>query len=401
MIKVLLLENIHPIAQDHLEQAGFEVKSCKNSLSEDELLKEIQSVHVLGIRSKTRLKSDLLSSAPHLMSIGAFCIGTNQIDSLRASRLGVPIFNAPYNNTRSVAELIMAEVVSLARKLGDSNKLLHNGIWRKSSHGASEVRGKTLGIIGYGHIGSQVSVLAEAFGMRVIFYDIIRKLPLGNAKQIDHLDELLALSDFVSLHVPETEKTRNMMTQVQFQKMKKGSFLLNASRGCVVNIPDLIASLKAKHIAGAAIDVFPQEPKDNNDVFKSPLQDLPNVILTPHIGGSTREAQESIGIDVASHLIKFVKSGFTLGATNFPNVNLPLQHGCKRILNVHQNVPGVLGQINKIVSAVGVNIKSQYLATKGEIGYLVMDLDAKAALKVADLIAQIPANIKTRVPAVD
>ena len=394
----MLLENIHPIAQSYLEKAGFQVKSCKDSLNENELFKEIQSVHVLGIRSKTRLKSNLLSSAPCLISIGAFCIGTNQIDSQCASHLGIPIFNAPYNNTRSVAELIIAEIICLARKLGDNNKLLHNGIWQKSAAGASEIRGKTLGIIGYGHIGSQVSVLAEAFGMTVVFYDIVRKLSLGNAKQVDHLDELLALSDFVSLHVPETEKTRNMMTYLQFQKMKKGSFLLNASRGCVANIPDLIASLKAKHIGGAAIDVFPQEPKNNNDVFKSPLQNLTNVILTPHIGGSTREAQESIGIEVASHLIKFVKSGFTLGATNFPNVDLPLQHKCKRILNIHQNIPGVLGQINKIVSTVGVNIKSQYLATRKDIGYLVMDLDARAASKVAELIAKIPANIKTRVP---
>ena len=398
MIKVLLSENIHLIAQNQLEKEGFEVKFYKQALSKDELFEALQSIHILGIRSKTNLDADLLSSAKCLIGIGAFCIGTNQIDARCAASLGIPVFNAPYNNTRSVAELIVAEIISLARKLGESNQSLHCGIWKKTSIGSSEIRGKTLGIIGYGHIGSQVSVLAESLGMTVIFYDIVRKLCLGNAKQIDNLDDLLSVSDFITLHVPETEGTRNMMTYREFQKMKKGSFLLNASRGCVVNISDLIEALKSKHIAGAAIDVFPKEPKSNNDTFESPLQGLPNVILTPHIGGSTQEAQESIGIEVAGNIIHFIKEGFTLGAVNFPNVNLPLRQDCKRVVNVHQNVPGVLGQINKVVSTTGANIKSQFLTTKGEIGYLVMDLDAKDVSKVADLISQLSVSIKTRGP---
>ena len=398
MIKVLLSENIHFVAQNQLEKEGFEVESRKQALSKDELFKALQSVHILGIRSKTHLDAGLLSSAKCLIGVGAFCIGTNQIDIQCAARLGIPVFNAPYNNTRSVAELIIAEIISLARKLGESNQALHRGIWKKTSVGSNEIRGKILGIIGYGHIGSQVSVLAESLGMTVIFYDIVRKLCLGNAKQVDNLDDLLSISDFVTLHVPETEKTRGMMAHRELQKMKEGSFLLNASRGCVVNITDLIKALQSKHIAGAAIDVFPKEPKSNNDTFESPLQGLPNVILTPHIGGSTQEAQESIGLEVAGNIIHFVKEGFTLGAVNFPNVNLPLRGDCKRIINVHQNVPGVLGEINKVVSTTGANIKSQYLATKDEIGYLVMDLDAKDASKVADLISQLSVSIKTRGP---
>ncbi len=398
MIKILLSENIHLVAQTQLEKEGFEVEFYKQALGREELFKALKSVHILGIRSKTNLDADLLSSAKCLIGVGAFCIGTNQIDTEFAAHLGIPIFNAPYNNTRSVAELIIAEVISLARNLSESHQLLHRGVWKKTSVGSNEIRGKTLGIIGYGHIGSQVSVLAESLGMSVIFYDIVRKLCLGNAKQIDSLDNLLTASDFVTLHVPETEKTRNMIAARELQKMKKGSFLLNASRGCVVNIADLIAALKSKHIAGAAIDVFPKEPKSNNDTFESPLQGLPNVILTPHIGGSTEEAQESIGMEVAGNIIHFIKEGFTLGAVNFPNVNLSLRQDCKRIVNVHQNVPGVLGQINKIVSTTGANIKSQFLTTKGEIGYLVMDLDAKDASKVAHLIAKLPVSIKTRGP---
>ena len=398
MIKALLSENIHSVAQTRLRKEGFKVKFCKHALSREELSEALQSIHVLGIRSKTNLDSDLLSSAKCLIGIGAFCIGTNQVDTQCAASLGIPVFNAPYNNTRSVAELIIAEIISLARNLSESNQSLHRGIWKKTSIGSNEIRGKTLGIIGYGHIGSQVSVLAESLGMSVIFYDIVRKLCLGNAKQMDNLDDLFALSDFVSLHVPETEKTRNMITSREFQKMKKGRFLLNASRGSVVNIPDLITVLKSKHIAGAAIDVFPKEPKSNNDTFKSPLQGLPNVILTPHIGGSTEEAQESIGMEVVGNIIHFVKEGFTLGSVNFPSVNLPLRKDCKRIVNVHQNVPGVLGQINKVVSTTGANIKSQYLTTKGETGYLVMDLDSKDASKVAHLISQLPVSIKTRGP---
>ena len=397
-MKVLLSENIHTVAQKQLEKEGFEVTFHKQALNREELLEALQSVHILGIRSKTHLDADLLSSAKCLVGIGGFCIGTNQIDTQCAARLGVPVFNAPYNNTRSVAELVIAEIISLARNLSESNRSLHNGLWRKTSIGSNEIRGKTLGIIGYGHIGSQVSVLAESLGMTVIFYDIVRKLCLGNARQVDNLDDLFAVSDFVTLHVPETEKTRNMMTYREFRKMKKDSFILNASRGCVVNIADLIRVLKSKHIAGAAIDVFPKEPKSNNDTFESPLQGLPNVILTPHIGGSTQEAQESIGMEVAGNIIRFVKEGFTLGAVNFPNVNLPLRQDCRRIVNIHQNVPGVLGQINKIVSTTGANIKSQYLTTKEDIGYLVMDLDAKGASKVADLISQLSVSIKTRGP---
>lgn len=296
-----------------------------------------------------------------------------------------------------MAELILCEIIALARRLGDRNTAVHKGLWDKSAKGNFEIRGKTLGIVGYGHIGSQVSVLAESFGMNVVYYDILTKLPLGNSKQLANLDELLSQSDFVTLHVPETPQTQNMIAKAQLAKMKRGSFLLNASRGTVVNIPDLRDALKSKHVAGAAIDVFPEEPENNEQPFISELQNISNVILTPHIGGSTEEAQEKIGVEVATTMIRFINSGQTTGSVNFPNVDLPVQQEAHRILNIHKNVPGVLKQINGILSDLGANIQGQYLSTDSDIGYLIVDLDKDLSDKARDLIAQVPASIRTRI----
>lgn len=396
-IKVLLVEAIHPVAKDQLIQAGFDVDLIAHSPSENELIKLCQNYQALGIRSKTHLTSNFFNSQKQLEAVGAFCIGTNQIDLERANAVGVPVFNAPYSNTRSVAELVIAEIISLSRQLFDRSSGAHQGEWLKSAVGSREVRGKTLGIIGYGHIGSQLSILAESLGLSVVYYDIIKKLPLGNAKACQSLDELLMQSDFVSLHVPETPQTKDMITKTQLRLMKPQSFLINASRGTVVVIEDLAASLKENHLAGAAIDVFPVEPASNKEKFLSPLQGLKNVILTPHIGGSTEEAQYSIGLEVAESFIRYFKIGSTLGAVNFPNVDLPVQSGTKRILNVHKNEPGVLGEINSIVSKCGANILAQYLSTDSQIGYLVMDLEKAQAKEVAEQIKNLSRSIKTRV----
>ncbi len=394
-MKILLLENIHPCARDNLVEAGFQVDVEKGALSENQLLELLPSYQAIGIRSKTQLSGALLEKQSHLWAIGAFCIGTNQIDLGQANRSGIPVFNAPYSNTRSVAEMVIAEMICLSRQLGDANMAAHRGDWLKSAKGAHEVRGKTLGIVGYGHIGSQVSVLAEALGLRVIFYDIVKKLPIGNARGMDSLNELLSQSDFVSLHVPETDLTKKMIGPRELERMRKGSFLINASRGTVVDIGALVAKLKSGHLAGAAVDVFPEEPKSNDDRFVSELQGLKNVILTPHIGGSTEEAQEAIGHEVSQSLISFLKLGVTMGAVNFPQVNVPPKNGGYRLINVHKNIPGVLGQINGIVSAAGVNIKAQYLSTDPHIGYVVMDMEADNADSVVKQVAQLPTSIKT------
>lgn len=396
-LKILLTENIHTVAKERLSEEGFKVDLISHAPTEEEFLKLLPNYNVLGIRSKSEITQKILEANKHLLTIGCFCIGTNQVDLKNARKWGVPVFNAPHSNTRSVAELVIAEMISLSRQLGDRNTQAHIGGWVKSAEGAHEVRGKTLGIVGYGHIGSQVSVLAEAMGLRVIFYDIVKKLPLGNAVGKPTLGELLAESDFVTLHVPETPETKDMISKVELAWMKKGAHLINASRGTVVVIEDLVAALKEKHIAGCAIDVFPEEPASNKVKFTSPLQGLPNVILTPHIGGSTEEAQYAIGLEVAESFRRYLRIGSTSGAVNFPNVDLPVKQGTSRLLNVHRNEPGVLGEINGIISKAGANIEGQYLSTDPEIGYLVMDVHAAQVQALSDQIGKLDRSIRTRV----
>jgi D-3-phosphoglycerate dehydrogenase len=394
-MKVLLVENIHPTAVEAFQNAKLQVTLLKDSPSEQDLIKMLPDYQVLGIRSKTQLTTNVINACDHLYAVGAFCIGTNQIDLVTANRNGLPVFNAPYSNTRSVAELVIAEIISLARKLGDVNIAAHRKGWMKNAKGSFEVRGKTLGIVGYGHIGSQVSVLAEAMGLRVLYYDIIKKLPLGNAKPMDSIDQLFSESDFVTLHVPETALTHNMIRSDQLQAMKKGAYLINASRGSVVDIPALAAALKSGHVGGAAIDVFPYEPAGNAEAFESELQGLPNVILTPHIGGSTEEAQEAIGREVSHALIQFLQEGASRGAVNFPNVDVPPRIAPVRLINVHRNVPGVLGEINGIVSKTKGNIRAQYLSTDPEIGYLVMDIENVDGRVLSEQVGALKTSIKT------
>ncbi|MBL8611924.1 MAG: phosphoglycerate dehydrogenase, partial [Myxococcales bacterium] len=356
----------------------------------------LAGVHVLGIRSKTQVTERVLEAAKDVMVVGAFCIGTNQIALDAANRGGVPVFNAPFSNTRSVAELIVSEVIALARQLGDRSREVHAGQWRKVAAGCFEVRGKTLGIVGYGHIGSQVGVLAEAVGMRVLSYDIRTTLPMGNNRAVETLDELLAQSDFVTLHVPETPQTKNMIGAAEIAKMKPKSYLLNASRGTVVDIAALANALESGHLAGAAVDVYPTEPETNSDGFVTELQKLPNVILTPHIGGSTVEAQAAIGREVAVSLVRYATTGTTTGSVNFPSLELAMRKGVHRILNVHKNVPGVLRDINRIVSDRNANIEAQILGTDPNIGYLVMDVDETVSQDVLRDIAALKTSIKTR-----
>jgi len=373
--RILLVENIHPVAKERLESEGYKVDLLTHAPTEDEYNQILKNYDVLGIRSKSEITENILKNNSHLLAIGAFCIGTNQIDLSFANKVGVPAFNAPHSNTRSVAELVIAEMIALSRQLGDRNTLAHQGEWMKSAEGAHEVRGKTLGIVGYGHIGSQVSVLAEALGMKVIFYDVVKKLPLGNAQACQNLNELFQKSDFVSLHVPETPQTKNMVSKTQLNLMKRGSFVINASRGTVIEIDDLVVALKEKQVGGCALDVFPIEPASNKEKFKSPLQGLKNVILTPHIGGSTEEAQYAIGIEVAESFRRFLQTGTTAGAVNFPNIDLTLKQDVVRIMNVHRNEPGVLGELNGFISEAKANIQAQYLSTDQKIGYLVVDLE--------------------------
>jgi D-3-phosphoglycerate dehydrogenase len=396
-IKVLLLENIHPSAHELFRSEGVHLEVLPSALKEEELVQRVEDVHVLGIRSKTRITDRVLGSARRLLALGCFCIGTNQVDLPAANRRGVPVFNAPFSNTRSVAEMIISQIVMLARRLGDRAREMHAGQWRKVATGSFEVRSKTLGIVGYGHIGRQIGVIAEALGMRVLFYDVAAKLPMGNNRATKTLEELLAASDFVTLHVPETQQTRGMMGANELAAMRAGSYLLNASRGTVVDIEALAQALTSGHVAGAAIDVFPAEPESNSDGFKSPLQGLPNVVMTPHIGGSTAEAQEAIGTEVGNALIKFVNGGVTTGAVNFPQVDAPPTPGKHRILNVHRNVPGVLRDINRIVTEKGANIAAQVLATDPDIGYLVMDLDQDVSLDVKNAVAALDTSIRTRI----
>ena len=395
-MKILLLEGVHQACTDRFSQAGYQPELLKNALTEEELLKVISGVHVLGIRSKTQVTKKVLDAAESLLAIGCFCIGTDQVDLSAAAIRGVPVYNAPFSNTRSVAELAMAEMVMLARRAAHKSQLLHRGVWEKSAEGCVEVRNKTVGLIGYGHIGPQVGLLAESFGMKVYYYDIIGKLPFGNATPVSSLDELLKVSDFVSLHVPETAETRNMISARELGMMKKGAFLLNLSRGKIVDLDALRVALQKGAIGGAAIDVFPEEPVSNDDPFSTPLMGLDNVILTPHIGGSTIEAQRNIGLEVASTLLKFIEVGSTTGSVNFPQVELPIVRDSHRILNIHRNVPGVLSSINTIIAQMGGNIQAQYLNTLGDVGYLIIDVDHQISQAVKSKIDELPTSIKTR-----
>ena len=396
-IKVLLLENVHASAVELLAGEGFQVEQLKGALPEAELIERIRDVHVLGIRSKTRVTPRVLDEARRLLAVGAFCIGTNQIALGHAQGRGAPVFNAPFSNTRSVAEMILAEIVVLSRQLFDRSREVHAGTWKKVAVGCHEVRGKTLGIVGYGHIGRQLGVLAEQLGLRVLFFDIAARLPMGNNRAVPTLEALLEASDFVSLHVPETPQTREMIGAAQLAAMRPGSYLLNASRGTVVVIDALADALRRGHLDGAAVDVYPDEPEGNSDGFASALRGLPNVVLTPHIGGSTEEAQEAIGREVATALIKYVNTGATTGAVNFPEIELPQARGTHRILNVHRNVPGVMRDVNRIISDKGANIHAQILATDPQIGYLIVDLDQDVSHAVKDAVSALDTNIKTRI----
>ncbi len=397
MKKILLLEGIHNGAKERLAASGFHVEQEKMALAGDALVKRAQGFQVLGIRSKSQVTSDVLEKLPSLESIGCFCIGTDQVNLSVANPLGVPVFNAPYSNTRSVAELMISEMIALSRRLADRSRQMHQGIWMKSAAGANEVRGKTLGIIGYGHIGSQLSVIAEALGLNVVFFDIVKKLPLGNARPVATMADLLKMSDFVCLHVPDTAQTRGMIGALQLSQVKEGAYILNASRGGVIDIPALAGALKSGRVAGAAVDVFPYEPASNDEVFKSELQELENVILTPHIGGSTEEAQEAIGLEVAESFYRFLTYGATSGAVNFPVIEVGELRAPHRILNIHRNVPGVLGAINSIISEYGGNIVGQHLSTDSAIGYMVADLIIGEPSKACEKIGKLATSIRTSV----
>jgi len=396
-IKVVLFEGIHDSAKAFFERSEFTVVQVPGALPEDELIKHLADAHIVGIRSKTQITAKVLEHAPLLLCVGCFCIGTNQVDLEKANSLGIPVFNAPFSNTRSVAELIIAEIVMLARRLGDCVKELHEHTWNKSASGCHEVRGKTVGVVGYGHIGSQVGVLAEGFGMRVLFYDIAKRLPMGNNTPVESLDDLLSQSDFVTFHVPATHETKGMIQAEHLAKMQPGTYLLNASRGSVINLEALAASVKSGHIAGAAIDVYPKEPRANGGGFESPLVGLPNIVLTPHIGGSTEEAQESIGEEVAASCSGFITQGTTSTAVNFPPIEQPLRPNLHRVLNVHQNVPGVMAEILHILAEHNANIHAQQLGTDDTIGYLLTDLDQSVSDDVKAAIAALPTSIRTRI----
>ena len=396
-IKILLLENIADSAVEELKQGGYtDIERLSGAVSEDDLIRAVKGVHLLGIRSKTRVTENVIEAADKLLAIGCFCIGVNQVDLKAATEKGVAVFNAPYSNTRSVAELIIGLCVMLIRKIADKNAAAHQGRWQKEAKGSFELRGKTLGIVGYGNIGSQVSIMAEAMGMQVIYYDIATKLPHGNAKQVRDLKELLKQSNIVTLHVPSDATTRNMIDTDAISAMPRGSILLNHSRGDVVDLDALKQAIENGAIAGAAVDVFPEEPEKNGDKFSTVLQNLPNVILTPHIGGSTEEAQANIGLDVTSKLIKYLELGTSEGSHTVPPVNLPPQAGTHRILHIHQNVPGVLGEINSRLSNHGINILGQYLKTNDDIGYVILDVDSKISHEAFELLKDIQGTVRAR-----
>jgi len=399
-IRVLLLEGVSQTAIDVFTAAGYsQIELHSKALPEDELKARIAEAHIVGIRSRTQLSADVLANAKRLMAVGCFCIGTNQVDLEAAELAGIPVFNAPYSNTRSVAELVIAEAIMLTRGIPQKNAECHRGGWSKSAAGSHEVRGKTLGIIGYGHIGTQVGVMAEAMGMQVIFHDVETKLSLGNARAAISLDDLLARADIVTVHVPETPATQWMIGADELARMRPGAHLINAARGTVVDIDALDAALRSGHIGGAALDVFPVEPKGNGDAFVSPLTAYDNVILTPHVGGSTLEAQDNIGVEVAAKLVRYSDNGSTLSAVNFPEVTLPEHAESLRLLHIHQNVPGVLSKVNEIFSRHNVNIDGQFLRTDAKVGYVVIDITASEAQAgaVREALAAIPGTLRTRV----
>jgi D-3-phosphoglycerate dehydrogenase / 2-oxoglutarate reductase len=397
-IKILLLENISDAAVKKFVDSGYaSVEKLTKALPEDELIQKIKDVHIIGIRSKTTITKPVLEAASKLQAIGCFCIGTNQVDLQSATDHGVAVFNAPYSNTRSVAELVIASSILLIRRILDKNLAAHKGGWSKDASGSHELRGKTLGIIGYGNIGAQVSILAEAMGMKVIFYDVETKLPLGNARDTKSMKDLLSQADVVTLHVPETAQTKNLINKNNLKYFKKGAIIINYARGEVMDLDALKKAIEAGQISGAAVDVFPVEPEKNGDPFITPLQGLPNVLLTPHIGGSTEEAQHNIGDDVSNKLLNFLEKGISWGSHTVPALSLPPQEGAHRILHVHKNVPGVLSQINGQLSNNNINILGQYLKTNDRIGYVVLDVDKELSSQAAELLKQVPNTIKVRV----
>lgn len=396
-IKIVLFEGIHPSACKAFEHSGYtNIVQHKGSLSGAKLLEEVKDAHFIGVRSRTQLTKEVIDLASKLTAVGCFCIGTNQVDLDAATKKGVPVFNAPFSNTRSVAELVLGEALLLLRGIPEKNANAHRGIWQKSANNAFEARGKNLGIIGYGHIGTQLGILAESLGMKVYFYDVENKLTLGNATQVDTKKELLSMCDVISLHVPQTPETKKMMGAKEFSQMKPNSIFINAARGNVVDIPSLCSALESKHLSGAAIDVFPTEPKTNAEIFDSPLIHFDNVILTPHIGGSTQEAQKNIGTEVASKLTKYSDNGSTLSAVAFPEVSLPEQRNCSRLLHIHENRPGMLNQINRVFADAGINIAAQFLQTSQNVGYVVVDIEANKSEEALAKIKCIEGTIRAR-----
>lgn len=397
-IRFLLLEGVHQTALDTLKAAGYtNIEYLTGSVPEDQLKEKIADAHFIGIRSRTQLTEEVFDCAKKLVAVGCFCIGTNQVDLEAARERGIAVFNAPYSNTRSVAELVLAEAILLLRGIPEKNAVCHRGGWLKSASNSYEIRGKKLGIVGYGSIGTQLSVLAESLGMQVLFYDVVTKLPLGNASQVGNLYDLLGQADIVTLHVPETAATKWMIGEKEIRAMKKGAILLNAARGTVVEIDALAAAIKDKHLNGAAIDVFPVEPRSNNDEFVSPLRGLDNVILTPHVGGSTMEAQANIGSEVAEKLVKYSDNGTSVSSVNFPEVALPSHPGKHRLLHIHQNIPGVMSEINKVFAENGINISGQFLQTNEKVGYVVIDVDAEYSEMALEKLQQVSGTIRSRV----
>jgi len=396
-IKVLFLENISDKAVQYFKEQGYtDVKKVTGALSEEELIKVIKDVHIIGIRSKTFISKKVLESAKKLQAIGCFCIGINQVDVKACKQKGVALFNAPYSNTRSVAELVIGASIMLIRRITDKNIAAHNGIWNKEAKGSFELRGKTIGIIGYGNIGTQLSVMAESMGMKVKFYDVETKLPLGNAISVKSIKDLVSSSDIISIHVPETNQTKNLISKAVIKQFKQGAILINYARGEVVDLEALSFAIKEKQVSGAAIDVFPIEPEKNGDKFTTPLQGLPNVILTPHIGGSTEEAQENIGEDVSIKLYQYLERGVSYGSHTIPSISLPPVEHAHRILHIHNNVPGVLSAINTVMSKNKINIVGQYLKTNDEIGYVVLDVDSKLSKTAIALLKEVKHTIRAR-----
>lgn len=397
-IKVMLMEGIHQTAIDTFKAAGYNnIDHYSKALPKEQLIEKIKEARIIGIRSKTHLTAEVLQHADKLMAIGCFCIGTNQVDLEAATERGIAVFNSPYSNTRSVAELVIAETIMLVRQIPYKDRSIHNGIWLKSAANSHEIRGKRIGIVGYGHIGSQVSVLAEAMGMHVYYYDVVPRLPLGNAIGVDTLEELLSVSDIITLHVPATPETENMISRKLINKMNPGTILLNLSRGNVVDVTALAEALESGHILGAGIDVYPSEPKSKGDAFETPLKGKKNVVLTPHIGGSTQEAQQNIGKDAATKLINYIDKGITVNSHTVPDLNLPPNKHTHRVLHIHKNVPGILSQINAIISQENVNILGQYLKTNEQIGYVVFDINQKGSNEVLSKLKKIPNTIRARI----